>query len=41
MTIFPRIGILACLMALGSLINPDLARAENSRNCAWPILLST
>lgn len=32
--------ILACLLALAFLIYPNLARAQNSRNCAWPIELS-
>lgn len=35
-----RIGIFGCLMALAFLINPNLAHAQNERNCAWPIELS-
>ena len=40
MKAFTRIGILAGLLALAFLINPDVTRAQNSRNCAWPIELS-
>lgn len=36
----PRIGILASLMALAYLVNPDIGRAQNYRNCAWPITVS-
>lgn len=32
-----RLTIFYCLMAIAFSINPDLARAENERNCAWPI----
>ena len=35
-----RAGILACLMALAFFANPDVARAQNYRNCAWPIEIS-
>ena len=31
---------LAGLMALAIMINPDVAGAQNSRGCAWPIELS-
>ena len=34
------IGIFGCLMALAYLCNPDVARAQNHRNCAWPIEFS-
>ena len=34
------VGILAVLMALAFLTNPDVARAQNNRNCAWPIEFS-
>ncbi|HME45273.1 MAG TPA: hypothetical protein VKF36_19425 [Syntrophorhabdales bacterium] len=34
------VGILAGLMALAFLANPDLGRAQNYRTCAWPIELS-
>ncbi len=40
MTRFTRAGIAACLLALASLINPNVARAQNYRNCAWPITAS-
>lgn len=40
MKVFARTGILGCLMALAFLINPDVARAQNHRNCAWPIEIS-
>jgi hypothetical protein len=35
-----RISILGCLMALAFLTNPSVARAQNIRNCAWPIEVS-
>jgi hypothetical protein len=37
-----RVGILAGLIALASLINADVASAQNynSRNCAWPLEMS-
>ena len=40
MKVFARTSILCCLMALAFLTNPDVARAQNYRNCAWPIELS-
>ena len=40
MKVFARISILCCLMALAFLTNPDVARAQNYRNCAWPIEFS-
>ncbi len=40
MKVFARTSILGCLMALAFLINPHVARAQNYRNCAWPIELS-
>lgn len=35
-----RIGLCAGLIALAFLSSPDVARAQNSRSCAWPIELS-
>jgi hypothetical protein len=35
-----RIGVFAVLIALAFFTNPDIARAQNSRNCAWPIEIS-
>jgi hypothetical protein len=40
MKVFARTSILCCLMALAFLTTPDVARAQNYRNCAWPIELS-
>jgi len=34
------VRIFASLIALAFLGNPDVARAQNSRNCAWPIEVS-
>lgn len=35
-----RVSILAGHMALAFLTSPDVARAQNDRNCAWPIEIS-
>jgi hypothetical protein len=40
MKVFARISILGCLMALAFLTNPHVGRAQNIRNCAWPIEFS-
>ncbi len=40
MAVSPRISVLASTAALVLLIAPDVARAQNHRNCAWPIELS-
>lgn len=40
MNMFTWLRILAGLMALAFLTNPHVARAQNYRNCAWPIELS-
>jgi hypothetical protein len=37
MKAFTRIGIVAGLVVLALLINPDVTRAQNYRGCAWPI----
>jgi hypothetical protein len=34
---FSRIGILTGLIALAFVISPGITRAQNSRDCAWPI----
>ncbi len=35
-----RLGVFVVLAAVTLLGNPDVARAQNSRNCAWPIEIS-
>jgi hypothetical protein len=37
---FTRMCVLLGVVALAFLISPDAARAQNSRNCAWPIEMS-
>lgn len=40
MTAIRRIGVIACITTLAALLVPDVASAQNARNCAWPIELS-
>ncbi|HVC00132.1 MAG TPA: hypothetical protein VNJ12_12480 [Candidatus Dormibacteraeota bacterium] len=40
MKLFARIGIPAVLVALAMLASPSATRAQNGRDCAWPIELS-
>jgi hypothetical protein len=41
MKVFTRLGTLAALMTLAFLFNPDILRAQNYRNCAWPLGFSS